>query len=190
VSARLVLPAEPLTDGVVALRAWRSADLPALVAICQDPEIPRWTPIPSPYGATDARLWFSRLYDELHDGIAASLAIVGAQGRDTEDELLGSISLLRLSWEHARAEVGYLVAAPARGRGVATRAVRVICRWGFNTLGLERIELLAAAGNLASQRVAEHSGFTREAVLRSYQLLGGERHDMVAFGLLEGKARG
>jgi RimJ/RimL family protein N-acetyltransferase len=66
----------------------------------------------------------------------------------------------------------------------------VICRWGFNALGLERIELFAATGNVASQRVAEQAGFTREAVLRSYQVLAGERHDMVAFGLLEGEARG
>ncbi len=62
--------------------------------------------------------------------------------------------------------------------------MRLICAWGFETLGLERIELLAATGNPASQRVAERAGFTREAVLRSFMRGEGERQDMVAFGLL------
>ena len=58
--------------------------------------------------------------------------------------------------------------------------MRLICAWGFTTLGLERIELQAAVGNPASQRVAERAGFTREAVLRSrWATFGGERHDMV-----------
>ena len=62
--------------------------------------------------------------------------------------------------------------------------MRLITAWGFRSLGLERIDLMAATGNPASQRVAERCGFTREAVLRSY-LVGREgRQDMVAFGLL------
>jgi RimJ/RimL family protein N-acetyltransferase len=62
--------------------------------------------------------------------------------------------------------------------------VGLICRWGFDSLSLERIELLAGTGNTASQRVAERSRFTREAVLRSFMRGKGERQDMVAFGLL------
>ena len=51
-----------------------------------------------------------------------------------------------------------------------TRAVRLIAAWGFRSLALERVDLLAATDNPASQRVAERCGFTREAVLRSYLL--------------------
>jgi RimJ/RimL family protein N-acetyltransferase len=97
---------------------------------------------------------------------------------------LGSISLMRVVWEHERAEVGYWLAAGARGQGHATRAVRLICAWGFGLLGLERIELFASTGNPTSQRVAERAGFTQEAVLRSYWRRGEARQDMVAFGLL------
>jgi RimJ/RimL family protein N-acetyltransferase len=176
----IVLPSEPLTDGVVALRPWRQSDLPKMVRICQDPEVPRWTAVPANYRETDARVWFSRIHDLHRAGAGASLAITA------DDALLGSISLLRIHWEHARAEVGYLVAAEARSKGIATRAVRLICAWGFEALELERIELLAATGNIASQRVAERAGFTREAVLRSYQSLKGERLDLIAYGLLAG----
>jgi RimJ/RimL family protein N-acetyltransferase len=91
---------------------------------------------------------------------------------------------MRLAWRHARGEVGYWLARDARGEGHVTRAVRLICRWGFDALELERIDLLAGTGNSASQKVAERSGFTREAVLRSFMRGKGERQDMVAFGLL------
>jgi RimJ/RimL family protein N-acetyltransferase len=87
-------------------------------------------------------------------------------------------------WQHRRAEVGYWLGCDARGLGHATRAVRLICAWGFLALGLERIDLLAATGNAASQRVAERAGFTREGVLRSYMRGRDGRQDMVAFGLL------
>jgi RimJ/RimL family protein N-acetyltransferase len=66
--------------------------------------------------------------------------------------------------------------------------VRLICAWAFRSLGLERIDLFAATGNAASQRVAERAGFTREALLRSYMQGTYERQDMVAYGLLASEA--
>jgi RimJ/RimL family protein N-acetyltransferase len=183
---RIVLPGEPLIDGATALRAWRDSDLDGLVAACQDPEISRWTRVPHPYGTADARGYLLQRHDALHTGTAAPFAIVAAADRD---QLLGSISLMRFSWKNARAEVGYWLAKEARGHGHVTRAVRLISEWGFRHLGLQRIDLMAATENPASQRVAERCGFTREAVLRSY-LLGKEgRQDMVAFGLLAGDKR-
>jgi RimJ/RimL family protein N-acetyltransferase len=182
---RIVLPERPLTDGETALRAWRDSDVPALVAACQDPDIVRWTRVPAAYGEADARFYLRQRYDAALAGVTAPFAIVHA----ATDALLGSISLMRFDWPHARGEVGYWLAAPARGRGHATRAVRLICAWGFDALGLERIDLMAATGNPASQHVAERAGFTREAVLRSYMEGTYERQDMVAFGLLRGELR-
>ncbi|MGH2876878.1 MAG: GNAT family N-acetyltransferase, partial [Solirubrobacteraceae bacterium] len=126
------------------------------------------------------RAYLRRRFDATAAALTAPFAIVHADTRD----LLGSISLLRFSWEDARGEVGYWLAREARGAGHATRAVIMICAWGFAALHLERIDLLAATGNPASQRVAERAGFTREAVLRSYLRSGSERQDMVMFGLL------
>jgi RimJ/RimL family protein N-acetyltransferase len=178
---RIVLPAEPLVDGPTTLRPWRDSDLRPLVTACRDPEIVRWTRVPASYGEADARAYLMQRYDAVAAGVVAPFAIV-ATGEDAE--LLGSISLMRIAWEHARAEVGYWLAREARGQGHATRATGLICAWGFELLGLERIELLAGTENAASQRVAERSGFTREGVLRSYMQGKGERQDMVAFGLL------
>jgi RimJ/RimL family protein N-acetyltransferase len=176
---RIVLPSSPLVDGPTRLRPWRESDLSGLVAACQDPEIVRWIRVPSPYGPDDAIAYLRQRHQAALAGITAPFAIEAQDG-----SLGGSISLLRFAWEHSRGEVGYWLAAPARGRGHATRAVRLICAWGFSALRLERIDLLAATGNPASQRVAERSGFTREAVLRSYLQGTFERQDMVAYGLL------
>jgi RimJ/RimL family protein N-acetyltransferase len=178
---RIVLPGDPLVEDDTALRAWRDSDLEPLVAACQDPEISRWTRVPYPYGATDARAYLLQRHDSIHAGTAAPFAIVDAADRD---QLLGSISLMRFSWQHARAEVGYWLAREARGHGHVTRAVRLITAWGFRSLALQRIDLMAATENPASQRVAERCGFTREAVLRSYLQAKDGRQDMVAFGLL------
>ena len=176
-----MLPAEPLTDGPTWLRPWRDTDLQAIVRACQDPDIVRWTRVPERYGEADARSFLLARYDAVLAGTTAPFAIVSA---GDDGHLLGSISLMRLAWQHARGEVGYWLARDARGHGHVTRAVRLICRWGFDALGLERIDLLAGTGNAASQHVAERAGFTREAVLRSYMRGKGERQDMVAFGLL------
>jgi RimJ/RimL family protein N-acetyltransferase len=174
------LPGEALRDGPTALRPWRDSDLRQLVAACQDPEISRWTRVPSRYGESDARRYLHQRYDMTFAGLAAPFAIV----RAPDAELVGSISLLRIVWEHQRGEVGYWLASGGRGEGHATRAVKLICDWGFAQLGLERIALFAATDNRPSQRVAERSGFAREGVLRSYMRHLTERRDMVAYSLL------
>jgi len=181
---RIVLPAEPLVDGDTSLRAWRDSDLPALTERGRDPDVTRWMGLPRQYRESDARTYLMSRYDGLHAGIRAPFAIVTSRGGD----LLGSIALSHFHWDDLRGEVGYWLGSASRGAGHATRAVRLICDWGFRTLGLERIELQAAVDNPASQRVAERAGFTREAVLRSrWATYGGERHDMVCFGRLAGE---
>ena len=180
---RIVLPGDPLVEGETALRPWRDSDLAELVQACQDPEISRWTSVPAAYGEADARNYLRQRYDAAFAGLTAPFAAVHAH----DGRLLGSISLLRFSWTHARGEVGYWLGRDARGQGHATRAVRLICAWGFRALRLERIDLMAATANPASQHVAQRAGFTREAVLRSYMRGTFERHDMVMFGLLKGE---
>jgi RimJ/RimL family protein N-acetyltransferase len=179
--SRVVLPGEPLVDGPTAVRPWRDSDVPELARICQDPEIPRWTTVPSNYGEADARSYLLHRHDAILAGTAAPFAIVSTE---PEEELIGSISLVRVVWEHLRAEVGYFLSREARGGGHATRAVGLICGWTFRSLGFERIDLYAATDNLPSRRVAERCGFQREAVLRSFMRGRDGQLDMVAFGLL------
>ena len=182
---RIMLPDKPLIDAATTLRRWLDTDVEDLTRACQDPEIVRWTSVPPVYGQAEARAYLLQRHDMTFAGLAAPLAIVATDG----GRLLGSISLMRFDFKNARGEVGYWLARDARGRGHATVAVRLICAWGIAALGLERIDLLAATGNPASQAVAERAGFRREAVLRSYMRARYERQDMVAYGLLASELR-
>jgi RimJ/RimL family protein N-acetyltransferase len=179
-STELRVPDPPLADGVVALRAFTPDDIGWVTEACSDPAIPRFTLVPEPYEAAHAREWIDGLPGERARRDALQLAITAAEG----GEPLGAVGLLRLSWPHARGEIGYWVAPWARGRGVARRAVRLLARHAFDALGLQRIEIVPYVDNPASQRVAEKAGARREGVLRSYFLARGVRHDCVMYALL------
>lgn len=174
---------EPLTDGEIAVREFRRADIPAMIPMLDDESIVRWTRVPHPYGERDALDYLARGDAERERGEGINLAILDAAGT----ELLGSLSLRIASWPDLRGQLGYLVGAHARGRGVAPRAIRIVSAWGFRTLGLERIEILVHPENEPSQRAAEKAGFKREGILRSYTRVKAERFDMWSFSALPGE---
>ena len=163
-----------LREGPTALRWWTDADVPWLHAALQDAEILRWMPgMPRPYTMDDA-LRFVREEVGLgphHFAVLDNGNLVGSVGMRIDHNRTG----------HA----GYWCTVEARGRGVTTRALRILCRFGFAELGLGRLELVADPENLASQRVAEKAGFRREGVLRSHLLHpDGRRRDSIMYSLL------
>ena len=146
----------PLTDGLVTLRRWTEADAPEVAAaIDGDEEIARWLDqVPQPY-----RLEHALAYIRGEVTPSETRWAVVVDGR-----IAGSIGASPAgddAWE-----VGYWAHADARGRGVMTRALVLIARWAFEQ-GARRVQLRADVENLASCRVAEKAGFTREGVLRS-----------------------
>jgi RimJ/RimL family protein N-acetyltransferase len=72
----------------------------------------------------------------------------------------------------------------ARGRGHATRAIRLVSGWAFRELGTERIEARTDPENLASQRALQKAGFTREGLERGSRAVQGRRRDMICWSLL------
>jgi RimJ/RimL family protein N-acetyltransferase len=155
----ITLPDPPISDGVVSLRAWAPTDVAWIVAACQDPAIPRWTFVPSPYTDDDARAHVAGAGERLASGRTAELAVVDAR----TGERLGASGLVVIDWHHKAGDVGYWVAASARGRGVATRALVLVSGWAFDSLGLERLELRPRRQNIASCAVARRAGFTPDA---------------------------
>jgi RimJ/RimL family protein N-acetyltransferase len=114
------------------------------------------------------------------DGEQLTFVIADAQ----TDDLLGTIAVLRPSWEDARAEIGYWLAPWGRGRGAATTATRLLAHWALDALPIQRIELRIDADNAGSQAVAKRSGFTREGTLRSFEERKGSRVDVTVWSLL------
>jgi RimJ/RimL family protein N-acetyltransferase len=157
-----------LRDGDLVLRPKVPADADAITAAVQDPEIPRRTLVPSPYTRADAEQHIADSAQKAAEGSAVGLLAVDAN----DGRLLGSFSLMGLDQEPGYGEIGYWVAAEARGRGVATRALRLLSDWAWTELGLTRLEVLPHRDNAASRRVAEKAGYrdTGELVaLERYQ---------------------
>jgi len=187
VMTALALPLAPLADDVVLIRPWRAADVPTMVMAFADPVVQRfsWSRM-MPYTEADARDYVVEQEEARRRGDALAVALI-SPGDDAV--VLGGASLYDVDLVQGRAGIGYWAAAEARGRGVATHAVRLLAGWGFSALGLARIELTCAPDNLASQRVAERCGFVREGVLRSHRVFKGARRDSVIFSLLPGELR-
>jgi RimJ/RimL family protein N-acetyltransferase len=151
-----------ITAGRLHLRPWRPSDAEVVLAACTDPETQRWTSVPSPYTAGHAREYLEQTAPQgWADGTSLGFAVCDS----TSGEVLASIGLR--AGHHECWDVGYWAVPAARGHGVVTEAIGVLCRWGFAELGIERIEWYAEVGNWASRRVAEKAGFTVEGRLRS-----------------------
>lgn len=178
--APLTLPVGGITaGGGLVLRTWRATDVPAVVAAVSDPEIYRWLDgIPQPYTATDAEEFILTTRRDLAEGRAAGLAVTDA------GELVGAIGLRLDPGNPGLGEIGYWVAAAARGGGVATRATRALSDWGFDSLGLRRVELYAAVDNAASRTVAERAAFEFEGVRRAWRVVRDQPLDYAAYGRL------
>jgi [ribosomal protein S5]-alanine N-acetyltransferase len=165
-------PELPLTDGEVTLRPPRETDLPAIERGITDPEVVRWI---GPSDSARETLELNR--SGWTGGTGATFSIC-----DPTDECVGHVWV---NLEGSRqAEVGYWLLPEARGKGLATRALRLISRWALEELNVARLSLMAEPANELSQRVAERSGFVREGVLRSYKEMAGRRIDCVVFSLL------
>jgi RimJ/RimL family protein N-acetyltransferase len=161
-----------ITCGNLMLRPWAPYDVESVLAACQDPEIQRWTTVPSPYTPEDARAWVVEVSPALWEsGAAATFGIFDA----TTAEVLGSVGLTFHGADTA--SVGYWCAPGARNAGVVTEAVQAVCRWGFGALDLDRITWTAEVGNTASRAVAEKCGFTVEGTARRSLEHRGDRVD-------------
>jgi RimJ/RimL family protein N-acetyltransferase len=99
-------------------------------------------------------------------------------------KLIGSCSLSNLSVTHRRAELGYIIDPERQGNGYASEAARTIIQFGFQELGLHRIEATTAPNNVGSSRVLEKVGMTYEGLARDHLLVRGEWRDSLHYAIL------
>ncbi|MFF7351938.1 MULTISPECIES: GNAT family N-acetyltransferase [Streptomyces] len=171
---------EPLTlptDRLV-LRPVGPHDTQAVYDAVQDPDIQRWTTVPSPYLPEHASGFTEQLVpDGWADGSMFTFGVFLTGG-----ELTGMLALTMRSL--GTAEIGFWAAKEHRGRGYVTEATLAACRWIFTEVGVDRVEWRAEVGNHASRTVAERAGFTIEGTLRSAINNKGVRRDCWVGSLL------
>lgn len=178
-------PEPPLADEVVLLRVPREADADAIAAACADPEIARWIPVPVPYSLADAHAFL----DEVTAGWSAGTNLTFVIEERARATLAGMIDL-RPADGPGRAAVGYWLAPGARGRGLATRALRLVAAWALADRTLARLELMTMVGNDASGRVALRAGFRREGILHQFLPFRGRTVDAVMYAIVRDEGDG
>jgi RimJ/RimL family protein N-acetyltransferase len=132
------------------------------------------------YSRDDTIEWLAGRGDVWDTGQSYTFAVVD----NGDGRFLGTCGINQVDQLHQRANLGYWVRTSATGRGVATEATRLVARFGFETLGLERIEIVVDVENIASGRVAEKAGALREGIARRRLVTHGESHDAVVYSLI------
>lgn len=158
------------------LRPWALSDAAEVFRYARDPEWARYLPVPQPYLRTDA------------DGFVSSQILLDrarepAWAITLDDGVIGGVNL-RLESRGRTGEIGYAVSRSHWRWGIATEAAQAVVDEAFSRLAeLDQLRAVADARNVASTRVMEHVGMTRECLHRQTRLLRGMLIDEVRYGI-------
>ncbi len=159
------------------LRAFARADIPALVPLIGAREVAATTlRIPHPYSAKDAEVLFAKI--EMGDEVRWAVTL------RSDGTLIGGLGM-RLASAHNHAELGYWLGVPYWGKGYATEGARAAVRYGFEQLGLHRIQASHFSNNPASGKVLRKIGMTHEGCKREHILKWGEYLDLELYGMVK-----
>jgi RimJ/RimL family protein N-acetyltransferase len=150
---RLPFPISLAGEGIQ-LREWTSDDLDDLVELLDEPDIARWTPMPSPFDTEAGIAYLKRAHQGRISGQRIQLAITADGGKP-----LGEVLLFGVDLGLKEAELGYLVGAPFRRRGLAAGALSLLSGYAHGTLNLRRLLLRIDPANTASTAVARRCGY-------------------------------
>lgn len=100
------------------------------------------------------------------------------------DELAGTIGFVDIDWDDRKAEIGYWLGETFQGKGLMTRACRAVVDHALMDLGLNRVEIVCATGNVKSRAIPERLGFVQEGILRQAEWLYDHFVDHVVYAML------
>jgi RimJ/RimL family protein N-acetyltransferase len=180
-SSRLSVPPEGLRAGELVLRFPTLADVDSVLPAFTDPELREAGNLPA-FGRDELIASIEDLPTLAEQGRLLALAASHVE----TGEIVGGGTIHHLDAERRIVEIGYFVLEPSRRRGYATTIARLLAEHAFS-LGIERVAAYVNVGNLASERVLEKAGFTREGVVRSMPKPDGRRIDKTLFSLLPGE---
>jgi RimJ/RimL family protein N-acetyltransferase len=168
-----------LSDGLISLRPYRMSDTDNLYRAVRESlaDLSPWLPFAHDgYSAKESRAWIKQRPGEWKKGIAYQFAIFEAK-----DDCTWAAAASCIDYNNMLANLGYWVRTSRMGKGTAPAAARLLAGWGIKELGLKRIEIVVATGNLRSQRAAEKAGAKREGVLRNRVQVHDKTYDAVMF---------
>ena len=155
--------------------------VPGLRPMLRDRDTVRFTRFPAEASDEWLREWLDRYLAGRSDGSCAAFA-----GLDPSGTVVGIALAVEIDRAAGEAELGYIVAPAARGRGLATALLRALTEWALEEQGLARAYLVINVENAASERVAVRAGYRREGVMRSVFMRPGVRVDAGLWSRLPG----
>jgi RimJ/RimL family protein N-acetyltransferase len=169
--------AEALLGPRVLLRAFSLDDVPAVLAYASDPEVTRYLAWDAYDDPATAAAFIRSTQAGGHTWFARAI-VLRADGR-----VIGGADLRIVSPGDRRAELGYGLARAHWGWGYASEAAALLVRFGFEQLGLARIEAFCSVENERSLRTLERLGMRREGLLAQYRWKKGRPGDHYVYAL-------
>ncbi len=181
----LALPSPVFVIDELIARPYRPGDALALCSAVRESidSLSRWLDWCHPdYGLGDAERWIDTCIDGWRRGDQYTFAVFEA----VTGRFVGTVGISQRDRDGNSAGLGYWRRDSARGRSIIARVAPHVVAFGFVPLGLDRIEILAAVGNLASRRTAERAGARFEGMQRNRLRLRGEPVDAVTYSWIPG----
>jgi RimJ/RimL family protein N-acetyltransferase len=164
----------------VLLRTLKDSDARTIYMYARDPDVLRFTLLPSPYRQSDATRYVRNARSKKWQGKCIVRAIVPKPGK-----IIAGIITLDLNSENRRGYIGYWLAKPFWGRGLAKESIQLILQLAFQTLGLSKVTSSVMHPNIRSYKLLEWAGFRLEGRQRRQILKNGEWYDELLYGLLK-----
>ena len=181
--AEPILPTLELVEEPLRLRPWQAQDAEDLFDAARSSvtSVGRWLPwCHASYDLDEAHAWINHCQDSWSRGEQFAFPIFDLR----TGELLGGAGLNQRNLQHRSANLGYWVRQSRQGEGIAARAATLVARFGFEQLGLVRIEIIVMPDNDASRRTAEKTGAHFEAIARHRLWTNGQAHDAAVYSLI------
>lgn len=162
------------------LREVKRKDAESVFHYLSDEEVMKYygmVPIVGVHEAVEEIDWYRRIFDE-GTGLRWGITLKGT------DEVIGSCGFLEYTARHARTEVGLELAKEHWRSGLMTEALAAVIQYGFIHMDLMRMQALIEPENIASQKLFEKLGFTREGLLRKYERTNESFDDVYMYALL------
>jgi ribosomal-protein-serine acetyltransferase len=172
-----------LTDGKILLRPYRMNDTNSLYQAIRESikEVGAWLPFAHEgYALKECKDWLKKQGKGWKKGDTYDFGIFDVK----DGTLIGGCGINAISKLGRYANLGYWVRTSRIGKGAAPAATRLLAKWGFDVLKLNRIEVVVAVGNEKSLRAAEKAGAQREGILRNRLVLRDKVQDAVMHSLI------